>query len=120
MCVWAQVVQAPRTWKRGADPDRVLVNTRPPRPEDGLLEDDALEALFGLSDEPTPHSAYDDGQRARAAAGATDVDTLRCGERLGIEQNALGAYEPVYTNYTFYWKLTLGEHVDNQALGSSS
>ncbi|VDC01850.1 unnamed protein product [Peniophora sp. CBMAI 1063] len=91
----------------GGDPDRVLVNTRPPRPEDGLLEDDELEALYALGDEPTPRSAYDEGQRTLAAAGVEDVDLLRCGERLGIDKSSLGAYEPVYTNYTFYWKLTL-------------
>ncbi|KZV77045.1 Endonuclease/exonuclease/phosphatase [Peniophora sp. CONT] len=91
----------------GGDPDRVLVNTRPPRPEDGLLDDAALEELYRLGDEPAPCSAYDEGQRARAVAGATDVDAQRCGERLGIDRNSLGAYEPEYTNYTFYWKLTL-------------
>lgn len=95
----------------GGDPDRVLVNTRPPRPDDGLLEDDALEELYALGDGPVPRSAYDEGQRARAVAGVADVDMLRCGERLGIDKNSLGAYEPVYTNYTFYWKLTLGQSI---------
>ena len=95
----------------GGDPDRVLVNTQPPRPEDAMLDDAELEELFSLGDEPAPHSAYDDGQRTRAGAGATGVDDLRCGERLGIDKDAPGAYEPVYTNYTFYWKLTLGKRI---------
>lgn len=76
------------------DPDRIIVNCRPPREADGLLTASELRALAP----PTPlRSAYDDALRA--------VDGL---ELFGARVDGMvGAHEPRFTSYTHYWKATL-------------
>ncbi|KAI0036603.1 Endonuclease/exonuclease/phosphatase [Vararia minispora EC-137] len=81
------------------DPDRIITNARPARPDDGLLDDAGLLDLYASS--PPVRSAYDDGQRALIAGAQT------CGARLELDPAQRGAFEPEYTNYTSYWKLTL-------------
>lgn len=80
------------------DPDRVIKNARPARPEDGLLGPKELVELFaGL---PTLRSAYDEWgslDKRRTFSGRTEIPVGR-----------RGLSEPMYTSYTHYWKVTLG------------
>lgn len=80
------------------DPDRVIKNARPARPDDGLLEPNELVETFAQL--PTLRSAYD-------SWGLDDVERT-FGARVDISAGRRGRSEPMYTSYTRYWKVTLG------------
>ena len=83
------------------DPDRVIVNARAARPEDGLLQPDELTVLFQDVVRGGLTSAYDSW---------TSFATNRTfGSRGILSPERRGHNEPVYTSYTHYWKTTLGE-----------
>ena len=86
-----------------SDPDRIITNSRPAQPEDGLLSDDELVALFARPEGRRPVSAYDSGMLAlRARESTTDnVDALVFGGRVQIPRGRRGAHEPVWTSYTY-------------------
>ncbi|KAI0375399.1 Endonuclease/exonuclease/phosphatase [Pilatotrama ljubarskyi] len=84
------------------DPDRIIVNARAAQPSDGLLTDTELEDLFRRSGRVT--SAYDAGQRL--VPGISESG-LTFGSRVSVPQDRRGAFEPVYTSYTHYWKAVL-------------
>ncbi|KAI0361188.1 Endonuclease/exonuclease/phosphatase [Trametes cingulata] len=84
------------------DPDRVIVNARAAQPSDGLLTDTELEQLFRRSGRVT--SAYDAGQRL--VPGISESG-LTFGSRVSVPQERRGAFEPIYTSYTHYWKAVL-------------
>ena len=105
-----------------SDPDKVITNARRARPEDGLLSDEELQALFELSTRPV--SAYDEGQRI----GSLDIkEGVTFQSRQNIPPSRHGAFEPVWTSYTHvrihekwddylfingfiqYWETILGE-----------
>jgi RNA exonuclease NGL2 len=82
------------------DPDRVIVNARPARPEDGLLLPDEFTTLFREILRGGLMSVYDswasfDRERTFASRGI-------------LLPSQRGHNEPVYTSYTHYWKTTLG------------
>lgn len=87
-----------------ADTDKVIKNARVAMKSDGLLSSEELTALYETI--RYPKSAYDEGQRLLFEASNPDV--LRCGDRLQIPKDHQGAFEPEWTNYTFYWQLSLG------------
>lgn len=87
-----------------ADPDKVIKNARAAIKSDGLLSSEELSTLYETS--TRPKSAYEEGQRLLFEASNQDV--VRCGERLKISRDRKGAFEPEWTNYTFYWQLSLG------------
>lgn len=87
-----------------ADTDKVIKNARVAMKSDGLLSSEELTALYETT--RYPKSAYDEGQRLLFEASNPDV--LRCGDRLQIPRDRQGAFEPEWTNYTFYWQLSLG------------
>ncbi|KLO20260.1 Endonuclease/exonuclease/phosphatase [Schizopora paradoxa] len=82
------------------DPDRVIKNARPARPEDGLLEAGELEKLFidGSAGEPL-QSLYDQWQ----FHGPGRAFVSRAPEAV----NRRGKNEPIYSSYTHFWKSTL-------------
>ncbi|EIM92169.1 Endonuclease/exonuclease/phosphatase [Stereum hirsutum FP-91666 SS1] len=86
-----------------ADTDKVIKNARVAMKSDGLLSSEELTALYETI--RYPKSAYDEGQRLLFEASNPDV--LRCGDRLQIPKDHQGAFEPEWTNYTFYWQLSL-------------
>lgn len=78
-----------------SDPDKIITNARRAGPEDGLLSDDELRALFQRS--TWPLSAYDEGQRA----GNGDIkEGVTFQSRQNIPASRHGAFEPVWTSYT--------------------
>lgn len=101
------------------DPDRVIANSRPCVPSDGLLELEELQELYRYVDRlesgdtsqtydrtsgMTPlRSLYDEFLRLQPEE---NVRSLK--ERLTILEGRLGENEPMFTNYTHFWKLTLG------------
>lgn len=87
-----------------SDPDKVIKNARPAIKSDGLLSSEELSTLYETG--VRQKSAYEEGQRLLFEASNPDV--VRCGERLEIPVGHKGAFEPEWTNYTFYWQLTLG------------
>lgn len=86
------------------DPDKAIKNARKATKSDGLLSNEELIALYDTR--VRPKSAYEEGQRQLFEAASPDV--LRCGERLEIPLDRQGAFEPRWTNYTYYWQLSLG------------
>lgn len=85
------------------DPDRVIKNARPARPEDGLLEAGELEKLFtdGSAGEPL-QSLYDQWQSYDPGRAFVS--------RAPEAVNRRGKNEPIYSSYTHYWKSTLGSY----------
>ena len=83
------------------DPDRVIKNARAATPEDGLLSADDLEQRFGQSEAIQPLlSAYGQWQ---------SFDEKKIfGSRSEISPKRQGCFEPIYTSFTHYWKVTLG------------
>ncbi|KIP12400.1 hypothetical protein PHLGIDRAFT_27244 [Phlebiopsis gigantea 11061_1 CR5-6] len=85
-----------------SDPGIVITNARRARPEDGLLSNEELQALFQRSTRPV--SAYDEGQRS----GSLDIkEGVTFQSRQTIDASRRGAFEPVWTSYTHYWKTIL-------------
>lgn len=87
------------------DPDRVITNARAARPEDGLLDAQALQALFQARTEaartPSLRSAYD--------TWATFEPARTYGSRGDIAPGRRGHNEPFSSSYTHFWKSTLGD-----------
>ncbi|KAI0068339.1 Endonuclease/exonuclease/phosphatase [Artomyces pyxidatus] len=81
---------------------KVFKNTRLAQEEDGLLNPTELSELFSTASRP--RSAYDAGQRVLQEHGQAPA---RCGERLSMPAQRLGAFEPEWTSYTHYWKTVL-------------
>uniref|UniRef100_A0A8H8CQR4 Endonuclease/exonuclease/phosphatase domain-containing protein n=1 Tax=Psilocybe cubensis TaxID=181762 RepID=A0A8H8CQR4_PSICU len=86
------------------DPDRVIVNARPPRPEDGILTISEIERWFATL--PKPVSAYNVGLRTIRGNGDI-LPTFGTRTELPLGRN--GYDEPEYTSYTHYWHLTLAQ-----------
>lgn len=85
------------------DPDRVIKNARVARPEDGLLGAVDLARLFAQPEAIGPlHSAYGYWR---------DMDEMKTfGSRCEIPSGRQGRYEPIYTSFTHFWKVTLGTY----------
>ncbi|CCM05171.1 uncharacterized protein FIBRA_07380 [Fibroporia radiculosa] len=84
------------------DPDRVITNARSAMPADGLLSSTELVDMFRQSG--TPNSVYDTGSRTCPSLAE---DGFAYGNREPVSPGKLGAYEPVWTSYTHYWKTVL-------------
>lgn len=98
------------------DPDRVLTNSRRAVEEDGLLDDGEMVGLFrdayacgdgggggGEGDRGPVWSVYD---RAMESLSEEHANTFGAREEVGPGRK--GRYEPLWTNFTHYWRLTLG------------
>jgi RNA exonuclease NGL2 len=85
------------------DPDKVITNARPARPQDGLLSTDELIALYPGGGKL--RSIYEEAQRDYRAI---DASHQILGDRLEFPPHRKGAYEPMWTSYTHYWKTVLG------------
>ncbi|KAJ3514377.1 hypothetical protein NLJ89_g2416 [Agrocybe chaxingu] len=83
------------------DPDRVITNARPAKPEDGLLTIPEIVAWFRKL--PRLRSAYSDGI---AAARGHGYDLPTFGTRAQPPTGRRGSEEPEYTSYTYYWKFS--------------
>lgn len=91
------------------DPDKVITSARAAGPTDGLLSLPELQELFSQSGSPLK-SAYDSGLQVYLQSWSNDRDKPRTfGDRAPIPPSRKGRYEPEWTNYTFYWKLVLGQ-----------
>ena len=86
-----------------SDPDKVITNARRALPQDGLLSTDELAALF--SARGPLRSTYAEAQGVYRVIDAT-LPIL--GDRLHFPPHRKGAYEPMWTSYTHYWKTVLG------------
>lgn len=76
------------------DPDRIIVNARAAKEDDGLMTDEELSDMCGQAGRP--FSAYD-----RGLGQATGVDPeLTFGSRKPVLGGRRGASEPVWTSYT--------------------
>lgn len=95
-----------------SDPDKVIKNARPAIKSDGLLSSEELSVLYETA--VRPKSAYEEGQRL--LFNTSDPDVVRCGERLEIPIDREGFFEPEWTNYTFYWQLSLGLYLKSRSL----
>ncbi|KDQ12961.1 hypothetical protein BOTBODRAFT_34103 [Botryobasidium botryosum FD-172 SS1] len=88
------------------DPDRVLTDSRRAIPEDGLLDDEELQSLFKAQAGPGGKnhlwSVYD-----RAMEGVGEEADNVLGAREDLEPGRKGRYEPMWTNFTHFWRLTL-------------
>ncbi|KAI0080079.1 Endonuclease/exonuclease/phosphatase [Panus rudis PR-1116 ss-1] len=84
------------------DPDRMITNARAAVEADGLLADAELEKI--TQEAGYVVSAYDRG--LRLSEGIKEQG-LTYGSRIGIPADRKGAYEPVWTSYTHYWKTVL-------------
>jgi len=84
------------------DPDRVITNSRKPTPEDGLLDADELRSLFQAGGKDRLWSVYD-----RAMEGISAEADNVFGTREDLAPGRKGRYEPLWTNFTHYWRLTL-------------
>jgi len=104
----------------GGDPDRVINNSRPATADDHLLSDEELADLYAL--DTKVRSAYEEGQRGYLQSqGNTEQEALTCyGPRASIPPSRNGAYEPIWTSYTHYWKTTLDYIFFLDALGSKA
>ncbi|KIY62428.1 hypothetical protein CYLTODRAFT_177489 [Cylindrobasidium torrendii FP15055 ss-10] len=87
------------------DTDRVIVNARPAKPSDGLLNSAELQHLYTHSGSPL-QSAYDSGIRA-FLSGNKGTPIAIFGDRVKWPTTQSGACEPQYTSYTHFWKTTL-------------
>ena len=101
------------------DPDRVITNSRPCIPSDGLLDIEELKDLYTyvgrISNLAPTHlldresgmtplrSIYDDVLTLLPDASIETVKT-----RMTQLEGKKGGNEPVYTSYTHFWKSTLG------------
>lgn len=84
------------------DPDRVITNARPARPEDGQLSISELIDVYSTF--PEPRSAYHDAITFLHSKG----DLV---QSYGLRKPFLGgqgASEPDYTSFTHHWKSVLG------------
>jgi RNA exonuclease NGL2 len=84
------------------DPDRVITRARLATFEDGLLSTVELSDL-AASYGPLK-SCYDEGQKTYKASHL--IPTY--GDRVPIEGDRRGRFEPEWTSYTHYWKTVLG------------
>lgn len=76
------------------DPDRIIVNARAAKEDDGLLTDKELREVCESAERP--FSAYDRGMRE-----ASGVDPeLTFGSRKPVLEGRRGGSEPVWTSYT--------------------
>lgn len=83
------------------DPDRVIKNARAAKSEDGLLGASDITRRFVQSDSIGPLiSAY--GQWRSLDEKKT------FGFRSEVPSGRQGRYEPIYTSFTHFWKVTLG------------
>lgn len=94
------------------DPDRVITNARIARPDDGLLSDDELMRLYRSDGRRlTLRSAYDEALSAiveeKDYVFGTREPSATCGKN-----------EPMYTSYTHFWQLTLGQQLPTNSLVS--
>ncbi|KAG8945088.1 hypothetical protein FRC04_001249, partial [Tulasnella sp. 424] len=87
------------------DPDRIITNSRRAVPLDNLLSDEELVHLFGLAEGKGLRSGYDEALRLASSGSKENVFGGR------VEDATLGTWEPMYTSYTFYWKLTLVDYI---------
>ncbi|KAF5374954.1 hypothetical protein D9758_000191 [Tetrapyrgos nigripes] len=88
-----------------ADPDRTITNARPAAASDGLLSPTELHDLFASSGPPLK-SAYDIGMRNFTESNNAESVPL-FGNRVDLQPDRHGAYEPQWTSYTHYWKTVL-------------
>ncbi|KAH7100197.1 Endonuclease/exonuclease/phosphatase [Auriculariales sp. MPI-PUGE-AT-0066] len=88
------------------DPDRIIVNCRAPRDTDGLLK---LDELLAMAPRLGLRSAYDEALRSvlHGNAEATLPISVFHERENGPPSQSLGAFEPMFTSYTHYWKATL-------------
>ncbi|KAH9950500.1 Endonuclease/exonuclease/phosphatase [Amylocystis lapponica] len=84
------------------DSDKVITNARAATPEDGLLTTVELVKLFWR--DPLPVSVYDLGQRCVPEDATAN---LTFGSRIPILALRHGAFEPIWTSYTHFWKSVL-------------
>ncbi|KAI3621886.1 ccr4 nocturin family endoribonuclease [Moniliophthora roreri] len=90
--------------EEAADPDVTIVNARPSTPADGLLNAQELRTLFNESG-PSLRSVYDVGMRLyRQTIPESSGKLLTFGDRFSLPPGRLGANEPQWTSYTYYWK----------------
>ncbi|KAG9042668.1 hypothetical protein FS837_010582 [Tulasnella sp. UAMH 9824] len=87
--------------EKETDPDRIITNSRRAVPSDDLLSDEELLRLFGCEEGKGLRSGYDEAQRLLSS---DSKDGLFGGR---VEDATVGLWEPMYTSYTFWWKLTL-------------
>lgn len=91
------------------DPDRVITNARPAKPEDGLLDSRSLVSLF--TEFPRATSTYALGLSrylSEELNSAKGDDIPIFGRTHSLPLATPGYYEPAYTSYTHYWKSVLG------------
>ncbi|GAA6059364.1 hypothetical protein JCM10212_003262 [Sporobolomyces blumeae] len=110
------------------DPDKVIKNTRPSRPEDGLADIERIKALYGYKEGGSGlRSAYGEThglveseeskwycrrnpevQNGAEAKVVPTEEEQRERARGSWEERVLrGDFEPIYTNYTPLWRCTL-------------
>ncbi|GAA5907960.1 uncharacterized protein JCM6883_004072 [Sporobolomyces salmoneus] len=111
------------------DPDKVIKNARPARPEDGLADIDKIKKLYGYKEGGSGiRSAYGENyglvkgqeenwycaRRPEVQNGNDPKPKLteeEVKERVGSvtweERVARGDFEPIYTNFTPLWRCTL-------------
>lgn len=89
------------------DPDRVIKNARPAKPEDGLLDSSSLISFF--SEFPRATSTYARGLSRYLSTPSRDDDVPIFGRTHSLPPGTPGFYEPAYTSYTHFWKSVLGE-----------
>ncbi|KAG8909534.1 hypothetical protein FRC01_006886 [Tulasnella sp. 417] len=87
--------------EKETDPDRIITNSRRAIPSDDLLSDEELLGLFGCEEGKGLRSGYDEALRL-VSSGVKDG---LFGGR--VEDATIGIWEPMYTSYTYWWKLTL-------------
>ncbi|KAG8907569.1 hypothetical protein FRB99_003493 [Tulasnella sp. 403] len=82
------------------DPDRAILDARRPQASDALLSNDEIIQLFGNGKYPL-RSAYDEA----LAAVPSEIGNVFSARDPSA---SCGRNEPLYTSFTFYWKVTLG------------
>ncbi|KAG8990505.1 hypothetical protein FRB90_001737 [Tulasnella sp. 427] len=87
--------------KEATDPDRIITNSRRAVPSDDLLSDEELRRLYGFEEGKGLRSGYDEALRVASAGAKDNVFGGR------VQDAMAGVWEPTYTSYTFFWKLTL-------------
>ncbi|GAA6013380.1 hypothetical protein JCM11491_006372 [Sporobolomyces phaffii] len=112
------------------DPDKVIKNTRPARPEDGLADIDQIKRLYGYQEGRGSglRSAYGEnygliegeqdkwycargpevqnGNDPKPRLTAAEIEERSRGATWD-ERVARGDFEPIYTNFTPLWRCTL-------------
>jgi RNA exonuclease NGL2 len=83
------------------DPDKVNKNVRRALPSDGLLTDEELYEMFKVGN---IRSLYDEG----SGNLGPNLGVPTFGERVEMEDGRTGKWEPKYTSFTHFWRLTLG------------